>query len=197
MFLSFLCRTHVILGLSSNGAIIPLITTSKKRCGGINKEDKDFAILLKGVQDVDIVAVSETARAKTIERLISLTLENAEVRQAKIDLAAVEQRVKSLFDESEKRSWALLKVIDEQGEERAKQILKDIEKLRTCFFVIFHGWKKARQTFGRWQIDKLMKEVRQHCPEDIALYKRAWRDCREARIRLQATESLLSWYWQR
>lgn len=166
-----------------------------QRNDGNREEDKDFAIFLGAAKNVDFVAASERARVKTIERLISLTIENAEAKQEKIDLAAVEQRIKALFDESEKRSWALLRVIDEQGEERARQILGDIEKLCTFFFVIFYGWKQARQTFGRWKIDKLMKEVRQRCPAEIALYRRAWRDCREARRRLLATESVQSWRW--
>jgi len=162
-----------------------------------HEHDKEFAILSGAAKNIDFVAASERAQAKTAERLMSLTIEEAEGNQERLDLAAVERRIKELFDEKERRNLALLQVIDEHGEERAKQILKDIEELRKFFFAISHGWKQARRIYGRWYVDKLMKEIRQSCPEEVALYKKARREWRECRRRYLATETEREWQWYR
>lgn len=159
------------------------------------KDDKEFAILLNTFNKMNLIEVWQAARAKAAERLINLTIEEAKAKNKKIEIEAVEQRIKELFSEQEKRSLALLRVINEQGENKARRMLECAERLRIFFFAVSHGWKKARRAYGRWYVDKLMKEVHQSCSEEVTLYKRAWRDWREARRRFLATKSEPEWSW--
>jgi hypothetical protein len=161
----------------------------------LNQNDKESGILLNAIGKVDVIAAQERAGTKTAERLLRLTIKNAEANHEEIDLAAVEQRIKALFEDYERRTLVLLKLIDEQGEEQARKVLEDSERCRAFFFVLFHGWEKARRRYGRWYVDKLMKEIRQSCTEEVSAYKKALRAWREVRRRYRATETEADWRW--
>lgn len=159
------------------------------------EDDKEFQILLNAINRIDLVATFERARAKTTERLISSAIENAEADKRKIDPAEVQERIHKLFHAQEERSLALLRVIKEQGEDKAIKMLEDMERLRVFFFAISYGWEQARRAYGRWNVDKLMQNIRRSCSEEVAAYKLAWREWREARRRFLATESEREWQW--
>lgn len=162
-----------------------------------HEADAEFQILLDATSRIDFVEWAERVRRKTKTRLIELALEHAAAQGCKIERANAERRVEALIVEDERRSLALVKIINDEGIERAESILRRLQRCEIWFSTVTDGWKATRRAFGRWDTDSSVKMIRRECPDEVAQYKAARRSWREARRRYLATETEASWQWYR
>ena len=149
----------------------------------------------------------ETVQANVTRELV----EEACQSDPTLDPATVEAKISEIFGEIKRQKAARkgVHITDEQIQARGDCLI--------FFDLIMFGWGKAirlpsgavvavdapasfderRGLPTRYRLWTASKRVRQTCPEEAAQYKRAWRDWREARRRLMATETEESWQWYR
>jgi hypothetical protein len=160
-----------------------------------NETDPEFQRLVSVFKGIDFVEALDMARQTTKMRLIEWALEHAAAQDPGVERADVERRVDALIAESDCRTEALSRIIDNQGMKQAEETMRRLQQCEILFSTLSAGWPATRCYYGRWHTDSSVRIVRRQCPNEVAEYKAVLREWREARRRYLATETEASWQW--